>query len=121
MGSAIQRQWQRWASRLALDSRHSAGKRTRYTRESVKTILRPFAWPPRKSLLRTASPKSAQRWPRLVQKNWRLRLAAVFAIAKRDDPALLPLITVALDDKSGAVRYEAAATVLRLSRKVVTQ
>ena len=45
----------------------------------------------------------------------------MYAIAKRDDPALLPLITAALDDKSGAVRYEAAASVLRLSGKVIPQ
>ena len=41
--------------------------------------------------------------------------AAVFAIAKRDHPALLNAITPMLDDKSDAVRYEASAVVLRLS------
>jgi HEAT repeat protein len=39
----------------------------------------------------------------------------VFAIAKRDNPALLNLVTPALDDKSDVVRYEASAAVLRLN------
>jgi HEAT repeat protein len=48
-------------------------------------------------------------------KKWPVRAAAVFAIAKRDNPALLNVITPMLDDKSGVVRYEASAVVLRLS------
>jgi HEAT repeat protein len=39
----------------------------------------------------------------------------VFAIAKRDDPALLNVITPLLDDKSDIVRYEASAALLRLN------
>jgi HEAT repeat protein len=46
---------------------------------------------------------------------WPVRAAAVFAIAKRDDPALLNVITPMLHDKNDIVRYEASATVLRLS------
>jgi HEAT repeat protein len=48
-------------------------------------------------------------------KKWPVRAAAVFAIAKRDNPALLNVITPMLDDKSDVVRYEASAVVLRLS------
>ena len=48
-------------------------------------------------------------------KKWRIRAAAVDAIAKREDPTLLSAITPALDDKSDIVRYDASATVLRLS------
>ena len=48
-------------------------------------------------------------------KKWAVRAAAVFAIAKRDNPAFLKVITPALDDKNDIVRYEASATVLRLS------
>jgi HEAT repeat protein len=48
-------------------------------------------------------------------KKWPVRAAAVYAIAKRDDPALLNVIIRALEDKNDIIRYEAAATVLRLS------
>jgi HEAT repeat protein len=50
-----------------------------------------------------------------TDKKWPVRAAAVFAIAKRDNPALLNVITPALDDKNDIVRYDASATVLRLS------
>jgi HEAT repeat protein len=48
-------------------------------------------------------------------KKWPVRAAAVYAIAKRDDPALLNVITPLLDDKSDFVRYEASAALLRLN------
>jgi HEAT repeat protein len=48
-------------------------------------------------------------------KKWRVRAAAVAAIAKREDPSLLNVITPVLDDNSDIVRYDASATVLRLS------
>lgn len=44
-----------------------------------------------------------------------VRAAAVFAIAKRDNPALLDVITRAMEDKNEIVRFEAAAAVVRLS------
>ena len=50
-------------------------------------------------------------------KQWRVREAAVVAIARREDPKLLHVITPLLDDKSEVVRYEASATLLRLSGK----
>ena len=48
-------------------------------------------------------------------KQWRVRGAAVDAIAERDDPTLLNAITLALNDKSDIVKYDASAAVLRLS------
>jgi HEAT repeat protein len=48
-------------------------------------------------------------------KKWRVRAAAVDAIAERDDPTLLKAITPMLVDKSDIVRYDASAAVLRLS------
>jgi HEAT repeat protein len=49
-------------------------------------------------------------------KKWPVRAAAVYAIAKRDNPSLLNVITPAMDDRNEIVRFEAAAAVLRLSR-----
>jgi HEAT repeat protein len=48
-------------------------------------------------------------------KNWVLRVAALDAIAKRGDPALLPSIEDLLSDSKREVRYTAAATVVRLN------
>ena len=45
-----------------------------------------------------------------------VRAAAVFAIAKRDNPALLNVILPLMEDKNEIVRFEAAAAVLRLSQ-----
>lgn len=50
-------------------------------------------------------------------KQWRLREAAIVAIARREDPKLLHVITPLLDDESETVRYEASAAVLRLRGK----
>jgi HEAT repeat protein len=47
-------------------------------------------------------------------KKWRVRAAAVDAIAKREDPTLLYAIMPVLDDKRNIVRYDASAAVLRL-------
>jgi HEAT repeat protein len=49
-------------------------------------------------------------------RKWSVRAAAVFAIAKRDNPALLNVISSLMDDKNEIVRFEAAAGVLRLSQ-----
>ncbi len=48
-------------------------------------------------------------------KKWRVRVAAVNAIAKRGDPALLPSLVPLLTDENDAVQYEAAAAILYLS------
>lgn len=48
-------------------------------------------------------------------KQWRIRLAAVEAIAKRGDPALLKSVLPLLYKDNDEVRYAAAATIIRLS------
>jgi HEAT repeat protein len=48
------------------------------------------------------------------KKNWVLRVAALEAIAKRGDPALLQGIEPRLSDPKREVRFAAAATVIRL-------
>ena len=47
--------------------------------------------------------------------SWLVRLAALDAIAHRGDPALLPYVTPAMKDGNDAVRFTAAASVIRLS------
>lgn len=47
------------------------------------------------------------------RKNWVARAAAVEAIAKRGDAALLVNVESAMSDKKDIVRYSASATVLR--------
>jgi HEAT repeat protein len=51
----------------------------------------------------------------LKDDNWIVRIAVVKAIAKRGDPALLPVVAEAMSDKRDEVRLSAAAAVLRLS------
>jgi HEAT repeat protein len=47
-------------------------------------------------------------------KKWPVRAAAVYAIAKRGDPALLDSIIPRLEDTNEIVRYDASAAILRL-------
>jgi HEAT repeat protein len=47
--------------------------------------------------------------------NWVLRVAALEAMAKRENPALVPEIEPGLDDPRREVRYTAAATVIHLT------
>ena len=66
---------------------------------------------------RAAAPRAGQALAKAVcDKDWSVRAAAVEAIAKRGDPALLANIVPAMSDKKDIVRYSAAAAVLRLSR-----
>ena len=51
-----------------------------------------------------------------TDKSWIVRVAAVDSIAKRGDPSLLDCVVPAMSDEKDAVRYAAAATVLRLSQ-----
>lgn len=53
-------------------------------------------------------------------KHWRVRVAALSAIARRDDISLIGPITPYIADKKAAVRYTAAAAILRLSELVPT-
>lgn len=50
-------------------------------------------------------------------KQWRVRLAAVEAIAKRGDRSLATPVRALLFDDNDGVRFEAAAVVIRLSEK----
>jgi hypothetical protein len=62
-------------------------------------------------------PRAGQALAKAVSdKDWSVRAAAVEAIAKRGDPALLANIVPAMSDKKDIVRNSAAAAVLRLSR-----
>jgi len=47
--------------------------------------------------------------------NWHVRVAAIEAIAERGDPRLVSTVLSGLDDDKEAVRFAAAAAVLRLS------
>ena len=47
---------------------------------------------------------------------WIVRAAVVDAIARRGDPSLLNAVVPLLDDEEDAVRFSAAAAILRLSR-----
>ncbi len=49
-------------------------------------------------------------------KDWIVRAAALKAIARRGDPALLPKIEAAISGPEEVVRYTAAASVLQLAR-----
>lgn len=50
-----------------------------------------------------------------ADKDWKVRAAALDAIALRDDASLVPGIASALDDKNDVVRFTAAACVAHLS------
>lgn len=52
-----------------------------------------------------------------VDKDWRIRVAVVDAIAERDDPLLLVAVLPLIEDGNDAVKYEAAAAVARLSAR----
>ena len=62
-------------------------------------------------------PRSGQALAKVVSdQDWSVRAAAIEAIAKRGDPALLVDIVPAMSDRKDVVRYSAAAGVLRLGR-----
>jgi HEAT repeat protein len=54
-------------------------------------------------------------------KHWTVRVAALSAIAHHGDPGLIYSITPNMTDKKAAVRYTAAAAVLRLSALQTSQ
>jgi len=61
-------------------------------------------------------PKSGEALARAVQdKSWIVRAAALDAIAKRNDPALIPEIVDALNDARPEVKYTAASAIYHLS------
>jgi hypothetical protein len=62
-------------------------------------------------------PRSGEALAKAVSdKDWTVRAAALEAIAKRGDSALLVDIVPAMSDKKDVVRYSASAAVVRLSR-----
>ena len=63
-------------------------------------------------------PKTAEALSKACgDKQWRVRLAAVEAIAKRGNPSLAAPVRARLFDDNDEVRFEAAAVVIRLSEK----
>jgi HEAT repeat protein len=54
-------------------------------------------------------------------KKWRVRVAAVDAIAERGDPALIDALIPLLEDDNESVRYDAAAAILRLKTHGATR
>lgn len=54
-------------------------------------------------------------------KKAKVRMAAVDAIAERGDPALMDALLPLLDDGNDAVKYEAAAAILRLNQRGTTR
>ena len=53
-----------------------------------------------------------------ADKDWRVRAAALDAIALREDASLVSRIVSALDDKNDVVRFTAAACVAHLSARL---
>jgi HEAT repeat protein len=54
-------------------------------------------------------------------KKWRVRVAAVDAIAERGDPVLIDALIPLLEDDNESVRYDAAAAILRLKTRGATR
>jgi HEAT repeat protein len=90
--------------------------------QTIRTIAHDDVSPVRalaaERLATDPDPKSAKALADyLTDKKTRVREAVVEAIAKRGDPALLKIVIGLLDDENDAVRYDAAATVIYLSRR----
>ena len=89
--------------------------------DAIKTIRQDDSSPVRalaaQRLATDPDPKSATALAEYtVDKKARVREAVIEAIAKRGDPALLTEVVARLDDEDDSVRYDAAATVIVLSR-----
>lgn len=87
--------------------------------EAWKTVTKDDTSPVRAAaaerLAKDPDPKSGQALAEAcLDKKWRVRLASVDAIAERGDPALLDSLISVLSDNNDAVRYHAAAAILRL-------
>jgi HEAT repeat protein len=55
-----------------------------------------------------------------ADKDWKVRAAALDAIALREDASLIPRIVTAMDDKNDVVRFTAAACIAHLSGRLET-
>jgi HEAT repeat protein len=89
--------------------------------ETWKTVTRDDTTPIRaaaaEKLARDPDTKSADALIEFsTDKKWQVRVAVVNAIAERRDPRLLDPVIVLLEDDNQSVRYDAAATVVLLSR-----
>jgi HEAT repeat protein len=87
---------------------------------AVKAATKDTASPIRaaaaKILATDTDPRSGEALIRAVSdKKWMVQVAALEALAKRGDPSFLGGVVPAMSDKNDAVRFTAAATVLRLS------
>jgi len=90
--------------------------------QAIKTIAHDDASPVRalaaERLATDPDPKSAKALADyLADKKARVREAVVEAIARRGDSALLKAVIPLLDDENEGVRFDAAATVIRLSQR----
>jgi HEAT repeat protein len=90
--------------------------------QAIKTITHDDASPVRalaaERLADDPDPHSAKALSDyLTDKKSKVREAVVEAVAKRGDRALLDTVTILLEDESDSVRYDAAATVIYLSRR----
>jgi HEAT repeat protein len=91
--------------------------------EAWKTVTKDDKSPVRaaaaEKLAHDADPKSATALvTACFDHKWIVRAAAVTAIAKRGDPTLLPSAQRLLSDGNNAVRFDAAAAVIRLSASI---
>jgi HEAT repeat protein len=90
--------------------------------QAIKTVAHDDVSPVRalaaQRLAADPDPKSAKALSDYVfDKKNKVREAVVEAIAKRGDPALLKTVTTLLYDDNESVRFDAAATVIALSRQ----
>jgi hypothetical protein len=88
--------------------------------EIFKTVTKNDASPVRaaaaKKLAHDPEPDAGKALARAAaDKDWRVRAAALDAIALREDASLIPRIVPALDDKNDIVRFAAAACIAHLS------
>jgi HEAT repeat protein len=88
--------------------------------EAVKVIRQDDSSPLRaaavKILIQDPDPQTTKALEdALNDKHWAVRAVALEALAKRDDPSVLDVVTPYLYDEKNAVKYTAAAAVLRLS------
>ena len=88
--------------------------------EAVKVIRQDDSSPLRaaavKILIQDPDPQTTKALEdALSDKHWTVRAVALEALAKRDDPSVLDVVIPYLYDEKNAVKYTAAAAVLRLS------
>ena len=87
--------------------------------EAWKTVTKDDTSPVRAAaaerLAKDPDPKSGRALANSCSdRKWKLRMAAVDAVAERNDPALIDALMPLLDDGNDNVRYDAAAAILHL-------